>query len=181
MKRFLVLACLAACAFASADDPSMRARFQAKYDLSDAALQSGNRAPFAGLCDSARFTATDIGKYHQTLPQFLKSLGPRKTVVESADTLGEQAKTALRITSTKVVTEKGLTVTYKTVKTEEDTWEQAGDDWKLVGTRLTSNLVTRNGKTIVDEREHVLTDWDRQYHRHSSSSSHRHGRTDPRS
>lgn len=180
MKKFLVLACLAACAFAAADDPSMCARFQAKYDLSDSALQSGDRAAFVGLCDSARFTATDIGKHHQTLAQFLKTLGPRKTVVESADTLGEQAKTALRITSTKVVTEKGQAVTYKTVKTEEDTWMQVGDDWKLVGTRLTSNRITRNGKTIVDESEQVLTDWDRQYHRRASSSR-RHGQTDPRS
>ncbi|HVT10974.1 MAG TPA: hypothetical protein VHE55_01800 [Fimbriimonadaceae bacterium] len=179
MKRLLLLAGLAACVFASADDPYMRAKFQAKYDAADAALQSGDKTAFIGMCDASRFIATDIQKQHQTFAQFLKWLGPRKTVVESADTLADQAKTALKITFAKVVTEKGHTVTYRTVKTEEDTWQQVGDDWKLVGTRLTSNLVTRNGKTILSESEHVLTDWDRQYGRRSSSRHH--GRSDSRS
>ena len=169
MQKLLVLCCLASAAFASADDPSLRAMFQTKYQAFDAAIKAGDSQSIAGIC-SEKFVATDVKKQHQNLAQYLKNLAPKnseiKTQVDSADTLGGMAKTALRITSARTATEKGKTIAYQTVKTEEDTWEQIGDDWKLVGVRLTSIVTTRNGKVILQEQEVVPTDWDRYNSRH---------------
>jgi hypothetical protein len=177
MRKLLVLSCLFATAFAGADDPSMRAEFQGKYDAVDASINGGDMHAIAPLCDSGRFVALNIQKQRQTLDQVFAGLDQKKglqikTVVESADTLDTMAKTALRITSTQIVTEKGKQVTYKTVRTEEDTWMLEGTDWKLVQTRLTSNTVARDGKVIASESEHVLTDWDRHYGHQSSRRHH---------
>lgn len=174
MKKLLLLSCLAVSAFACADDPSTRSMLQAKYDAIDAAMNAGNMRQIASYTDASRFVATDVQKKRQTLLQFLKGLDQKKgiqikTTVESADTLDGEAKAALRITFTQTVTEKGKSVTYKCTKTEEDTWSQDGDDWKLIGIRVKSNYVTRDGKVIVNESEQVLTDWERQYGRHDSS------------
>jgi hypothetical protein len=174
MRKLLLLTCLAVSAFACADDPSVRAMLQAKYDTVDAAMNSGKMHAIADLADPSRFMATDIQKKHQTLLQFLKGLDQKKgvqikTTVESADTLNGEAKAALRITYTQTVTEKGKSIAYKCTKTEEDTWAQDGDDWKLVAVRLKSNYVTRNGKVVQNESEQVLTDWERQYGRRDSS------------
>ena len=165
MHKLLVLCCLASATFASADDPSLRAMFQTKYQVFDAAIKAGDGQSIANICNAGRFVATDVRKQHQNLTQYLKSLALNgsevKTQVESADTLGGMAKTALRITSSRTTTEKGKSVSYQTIKTEEDTWDQTGDDWVLVGVRLTSIVTTRNGKVILHEQEVVPTDWDR--------------------
>src|SRR5262249_34210312 len=158
---------------AHADDPAMRETFQAKYKIVDTSINGGDMRGIESMCDSGRFVALNIQKQKQSLAQVLKGLEAKKgmqikTVVESADTLDGMAKTALRITSTQMVREKGRTVTIKVVKTEEDTWEQSGDDWKLIQMRLTSQTVYRDGKVVSSESEHVLTDWDRHYGRQSS-------------
>src|SRR5579862_480303 len=128
MKKLLALTCLAFTAFAAADDPSLRAAFQSKYDSVNSAIKAGDLHAVAGLCDSRKFVATDIQKQHQSLGQFLKGFDQKglevSTHVESADTLNGMAKTALRVALTRNADEKGKTVRYKTVKTEEDTWEQ---------------------------------------------------------
>jgi hypothetical protein len=183
MRKLLLLSCLAVSAFGVADEPAIRVALQAKYDSVDTAMAAGDMHSIANFCDSSKFVALDVQKQSRSLNQLLNQLDQKKgqklsikTTVESADTLAGMAKAALRISSTQTVTEKGKAVIYKTTKTEEDTWEQDGDDWKLVQIRLTSNLVTRDGKTIVNESEKVLTDWDRQYGHRPSATSRRHHR-----
>lgn len=183
MKKLLFLTCLAAACLANADESSVREMLQTKYDIVDAAMANGEMRTIQNFCDPSKFVALDIQKQKRSLSQYLSLLEMKKapkmqvkTTVESADTLAGVAKAALRISCTQVVQEKGKAVTYKCTKTEEDTWEQDGDDWKLVQVRLTSNFTTRDGKTIVNESEKVLTDWDRQYgHRQTSPSRRHHG------
>lgn len=179
MKYLLLSLCICCCAFASADDPDIRSALQAKYDAVDSGMNAGNMRALANFCDSSKFTCTNIQKQRQSLSEFLgpfahKGQTQLKTVVESADTLNGMAKAALRISITQTATENGKTVAYKCIRTEEDTWTLVGDDWKLVEAHLTSNYMTRNGKVIANESEHVLTDWDRQYG-HRPSSRRRHG------
>lgn len=175
MKNWFAFACLALTAFGFADDASLRSEFQAKYDQIDAAMSAGDLAAFRKMAGSS-FVATDIQKRTSSLGEVVRQLTAKKTQkvqnktrVESADTLDGKAKTALRIHSVQVLIEGGKAVTYDISKTQEDTWVMVGMDWKLVGSRLTSNRVVRNGKTIVNQAEHVLTDWDRNYRRRSSS------------
>lgn len=178
MKIWIVLGCIAAViASACADDPSVRAELQAKYDRIDAEANAGDLAAFRKVASSS-YVSIDIQKHSTKLSEVVRLLNLKKpqkfetkTVVESADTLDGKAKAALRITTTQTVLENGKAVVYQITKTQEDTWIAGGADWKLVASRLTSNLVLRDGKTILRESEHVLTDWDRNYHRRSS----RHG------
>jgi hypothetical protein len=159
----------------SADDAGIRAELQAKYDKIDSEMNAGDLAAFRKLAGSS-YVYLDIQKHSTKLAELVRVLNlkrPQKfetrTIVESADTLDGKAKAALRITIKQTVIENGKAVTYEITKSQEDTWFSTGVSWKLVGTRLTSNLVIRNGKTIVNEREHVPTDWDRNYRRRSSS------------
>src|SRR4051812_17408095 len=112
MRKLIFLSCLAVSACASADDSSVRAMLQAKYDAVNAAMAAGDMRAIGTVCNQERFIATDVQKRHQSFAQFLKALGQKapqkfeiKTLVESADTLNGMAKAALRITSIQVVLE----------------------------------------------------------------------------
>lgn len=170
MKSFLVLGCLLAVAICTADDPNVRASLQAKYNSVDASRKDGDTHAIARVCDPARYVVLDLHKGRMNLAQLLKALDQKqikrleiRTRVESADSLNGTAKASVRIASTEVMTEHGMTVTYGVARTEEDTWTQVGDDWKLIQTRVTSYTVSRDGRIIIDEREHAPTDWERQY------------------
>ena len=174
MKNWCVLACLALATVGLADDAGLRSEFQAMYDQLDAQMSAGDLAAFRKVAGSS-FVATDISKRTTSLSEVVRQLASKKaqkvqvkTRVESADTLDGKAKTALKVHSVQVLIEGGKAVTYDITKTQEDTWVMAGLGWKLVGSRLTSNRVIRNGKVIVSQAEHVLTDWDRNYRRRSS-------------
>lgn len=175
MRIWIVMGCLAAAITgAHGDDAGIRESLQAKYDRIDAEANAGDLAAFRKFAVSG-YVATDIQKHSTKLSELVRLLNLKrpqkyeiKTVVESADTLNGEAKTALRITIKQVVLEKGKPVTYEIAKTQEDTWVAGGADWRLASSRLTSNRVVRDGKVILNEREHVLTDWDRNYRRSSS-------------
>lgn len=156
------------------DNPDVRVRLQGKYDAVDAAMNSGNRRALAKFASPNSFVATDLQKRTSNLTRYLNQSDKAyrnfriDTVVESADTLNGKAKAALSIQSSYTLIEGGKVADYRVVKTQEDTWLQVGPDWKLIGARLTSHQVIRNGKVILNQREHVLTDWDRHYRRRAS-------------
>src|SRR4051812_21681241 len=107
MRKLLLLSCLAASVFASADDADMRAMLQAKYTAVDASMNEGDLRALGKVCDQGTFVALDIQKKRTSLPQMLNALDQKKnlqikTSVESADTLAGMAKAALRITTTQV-------------------------------------------------------------------------------
>ena len=116
----------------------------------------------------------DLQKRQMPLDQLLKVVAKKKqdsvvkTKVDSADTLDNQAKALVVVNSSRTAFEEGKWVRYSTRRTLLDTWVQDGLDWKLIETRLTSNLVTRDGKVVANETEKVLTDWQRSYGRNAT-------------
>src|SRR5579871_2681448 len=157
MKSLLILSLLLCLTAAHADDPALRASMQTKYDAANVGMNAGDFHGFVGLCDAGKFVATNIQKQHQNLSAYIRSLEVKgssfKTEVQSADTLADMEKAALKIVILRSTVEGGHTISYKTVKMKEDTWRLIGEDWKLVGARLTAITVSRNGKTILDEHE----------------------------
>lgn len=183
MKKLLVLSLLCVCAAAFGDDPVIRAALQDKYNAIDSSMRDGDLHAIARVCDPVRFVSVDLHNGRQNLGQVIKAIDSKatkrfesKTHVDSADALNGIAKASVRIVSTQVVIENARPVTYKSTQTEEDTWERAGDDWKLTSRRLTSLWISRNGTVIADEREQALTDWVRQYGRPSHPRRVRSGR-----